>query len=87
MPLGPDDIRRRFGYHKGTEVTIPLHERVREAYIILAEYLDGILPDGRAKSTAMTNLQQSSMWANFGVAELAPLETKTTSSDGDDSLK
>lgn len=74
MPLGPEEIDHRFGYHPGTSVTIPKHERVREAYKALAEYLDGLLPDGRAKSTAFTNLQQSSMWANYSVAELAPVE-------------
>jgi hypothetical protein len=74
MPVGQEDILNRFGYHKGTDKTIPTHERVREAYIAFAEFLDGVLPDGRAKSTSFTNLQQSSMWANFAVAELAPLE-------------
>lgn len=74
MPVGKEDILNRFGYHPGTGVTIPRHERVREAYIAFAEFLDDVLPDGRAKSTSFTNLQQSSMWANFAVAELAPLE-------------
>ena len=76
MPLGKEEIQNRFGYHQGTGVTMPQHERVREAYIMFAEFLDEVLPDGRAKSTAFTNLQQSSMWANFGVAEQAPLATK-----------
>jgi hypothetical protein len=73
MPIGKDEIRNRFGYHQGTSVTGPQHERLREAYIAFGEFLDEVLPDGRAKSTAFTNLQQSSMWANFGVAEQAPL--------------
>jgi hypothetical protein len=74
MPVGSDEIRHRWGYHPGTSVTIPKHEQVREAYIAFAEFLDRVLPDGRAKSTCMTNLQQSSMWANYGIAELAPVE-------------
>lgn len=73
MPVGAEDIRNRFGYHPGTDETVPKHELIREAYIAFAEFLDQQLPDGRAKSTAFTNLQQSSMWANFGVAELAPV--------------
>lgn len=77
MPIGPDDIRNRFGYHAGTTVTIPKHEQVREMYIAFADFLDKVLPDGRAKSTAFTNLQQSSMWANFAVAETAPLVVPT----------
>lgn len=78
MSLGKDEINHRFGYHPGTSVTIPKHAQVREAYKAFAEFLDLILPDGRAKSTAFTNLQQSSMWANFGVAELAPVENPPT---------
>lgn len=74
MPVGSDEIRNRFGYHKGTEVTIPQHEQIREAYIAFATFLDTALPDGRAKSTCMTWVQQSSMWANFAIAETAPLE-------------
>lgn len=73
MPVGLDDIHNRFGYHAGTSVTIPKHAQIREMYIAFAEFLDKVLPDGRAKSTAFTNLQQSSMWANFSIAEQAPL--------------
>lgn len=74
MPIGPEEIRHRFGYHPGNGVTIPRHERVREAFIAFAEFLDSVVPDGRAKSTAMTKLQESSMWSNYGVAELSPVE-------------
>jgi len=73
MPVGSVEIQHRWGYHPATSKTAPLHEKVREAYMALAEYLDGILPDGRAKSSAFTKLQESSMWANYGVAELAPV--------------
>jgi hypothetical protein len=78
MSVGLNEIQNRFGYHKGTGTTMTQHERVREGYIALAEFLDALLPDGRAKSTAFTKLQESSMWANFGVAEQAPLEPKRT---------
>lgn len=67
------EIRHRFGYHKGTSETMPKHELVREGFIAFAQFLNEQVPDGRAKSTALTNLQQASMWANFGIAELAPL--------------
>jgi predicted AlkP superfamily pyrophosphatase or phosphodiesterase len=80
MPLGQNEIRHRFGYHKGTPDTASKHEAVRQAYIAIGEFLDQTIPDGRAKSTAFTKLQESSMWANFGVAEQAPLVPMT----GDD---
>lgn len=78
--LGTDEINHRFGFHAGTSVTIPKHEKIREAYKVFAEFLDENLPDGRAKSTTMTKLQESSMWANFGVAELAPVAAPKNSS-------
>ena len=76
--LGSAEITHRFGYHPGTSVTIPKHEQARDAYKAFAEFLDLLLPDGRAKSSAFTKLQESSMWANYGIAELAPVEESKT---------
>lgn len=70
----PKEIQRRFGDPAGNEVTIPKHQIVRTAYIALAEMLDGVLPDGRAKSVAFTFLEDASMWSHKSVAELAPME-------------
>lgn len=73
MPVGKNEIRNRWGYHPpADQIAVQRHEQVREAYIAFAEFLDLILPDGRAKSSAFTKLQESSMWANFGIAELSP---------------
>lgn len=73
MLLGQDEIDHRFGFHPATSVTAPQHEQIREAYKAFAEFLDRTLSGGRAKSTAFTKLQESSMWANFAIAELAPV--------------
>ena len=75
--IGHPEIQNRFGYHVGTEESRKQHEEVREAFILLANFLDMRLPDGRAKSTAMTKLQEASMWTNFGIAEQTPLATST----------
>lgn len=73
MPVGKDEIRNRWGYHPPADpINVKRHEQIREAYIAFAEFLDMLLPDGRAKSSAFTHLQQSSMWANFAIAELSP---------------
>jgi len=76
MSVGREEIRNRFGFHPGTSTTIPQHERVREAFISFAEFLDKVLPDSEAKLNSLTNLQMASMWANFSIAEQAPLEKK-----------
>lgn len=75
MTLGSKKIRDRFSPHPGTDVTIPAHEKSREAYIAFAEYLDQLLGpcDPYVAELVMTKLQEASMWTNFAIAQLAPL--------------
>lgn len=68
-----EELLNRFGYHKGTDVTIPIHAMIRQHYLAIASWLDMVLPPGRAKAMAFTQLEDSSMWANKAVAELAPV--------------
>jgi hypothetical protein len=72
MPVGSEEIRHRFGHHPVTVSQREKHEQIQEAYIAFAEFLDLALPDGRAKSTAFTNLQQSHMWAEFAINATTP---------------
>lgn len=78
MMLGPDEIEHRFGFHKGTiegpNATAPRHANLRVEFRKFAEMLDEVLPDGRAKSVAFTELENASMWAHKSIAETAPLE-------------
>lgn len=71
-----EEIEHRFGFHKATiegpNATLPKHRDVRILYREFAEKLDAILPDGRAKSVAFTNLEDASMWSHKAIAELAP---------------
>lgn len=68
-----DEIQNIFGYHAGTEDTIPKHETTRQLFLEFADRLNAILPEGRAKALAFTNLQQASMWSNYSIAETAPV--------------
>ena len=78
MPLGPDEIEHRFGFHaatiEGPEATVPRHRGVRLAYRAFAGHLDDLLPDSREKSLAFTALQEASMWTHCAIAMVAPLE-------------
>lgn len=78
--IGPEEIEHRFGFHKatieGTEATLPKHRDMRLLYREFAEKLDEILPPGRAKSVAFTNLEDASMWSHKAVAETAPVVTE-----------
>lgn len=71
--IGNDEIESRFGFHKGTDTTGPMHADVRALFIKFTNDLDKILPTGRAKSVAMTKLEEAAMWSNKAVAELAPV--------------
>lgn len=83
--LGKEEIENRFGFHKATvegeNATLPKHSKLRILFRELAEELDELIPNGRAKSVAFTELENASMWAHKAVAEGAPLieESQTRS--------
>jgi hypothetical protein len=69
-----DEILNIFGYHKPETLEgANKHEAVRGLFIEFASTMLDQLPKGRARSLALTNLQQSSMWAHFALAEQNPL--------------
>lgn len=74
--VGPVEIEHRFGFHKatveGANATLPRHRDTRLLFREFAERLDEILPAGRAKSVAFTELENASMWSHKAIAELAP---------------
>lgn len=77
MALGQEEIEHRFGFHKATtegeNATLPVHRDMRLMFRDFAEYLDVILPEGRAKSVAFTELETVSMWSHKAIAETAPV--------------
>lgn len=75
--LGKDEIEHRFGFHKATlegeNATLPKHRYTRLKFREFAEWLDEVLPEGRAKSVAFTELENASMWSHKAIAETAPV--------------
>ena len=75
--LGREEIEHRFGFHKATiegeNATLPKHRDTRLKFREFAGWLDEVLPDGRAKSVAFTELENASMWAHKSIAETAPV--------------
>jgi len=75
--LGLPEIEHRFGFHKATiegeNATLPIHRDTRLLFIELGEELDRILPEGRAKAVAFTELENASMWSHKAIAETAPI--------------
>lgn len=76
MALGAKEIEHHFGFHKATvegeNATLPKHRDTRLKFREFAEWLDEVLPEGRAKSVAFTELEKASMWAHKSIAETAP---------------
>lgn len=77
--IGTAEIENRFGTHKATiegpNATLPKHVDLRQEFKDFASYLDVVLPAGRLKSLAFTELEVASMWSHKAIAESAPLET------------
>lgn len=75
--IGMEEIQHRFGFHKGTiegpNATAPKHHGLRLQFMEFASFLDEVLPEGRAKSVAFTELENASMWAHKAIAETAPV--------------
>lgn len=74
--IGTEEIEHRFGFHKATteglNATLPRHRDTRLKFREFAEWLDQVLPPGRAKSVAFIELENASMWSHKAIAEQAP---------------
>ena len=59
-------IESAFTYHapKQPEMYTEIREKAKE----LAYLIDGLCPDSREKSLAMTKLEECAMWANASIA-------------------
>lgn len=66
--LAPEDIDRRFDHHAPSGYKIERHAEVRAKFKALATELALLLPSGREKSLAFTDLEQALMWANAAIA-------------------
>lgn len=67
--MAPEDIENRFAFHTATTPERQAaHEAVRTDCGELAEALNALLPDGREKALAITNLEQAMFWSNAAVA-------------------
>ena len=61
------DIRKSMTSQSPTPHQISAIEFLREDFIDLGEAIQEIVPTGRAQSVAITNLEQSLMWAVKGL--------------------
>lgn len=62
------DLKERFTYHAPTEGQPEVYEGLRDQCLLLALHINDVVPDSREKSTAISRLEEASMWANKGIA-------------------
>ncbi|MBM4469945.1 hypothetical protein GS982_20370 [Rhodococcus hoagii] len=62
------DLARRFDYHRPGPEQVQAHEAIREAFRLVADYVDARVPEGREKATAMTKIEEAMFWSNAGIA-------------------
>lgn len=63
MKLSPQEIAERFSSVTPTEELAGRLQELRENFIVFAETLNNELPECRAKSLALTHLEDTAMWA------------------------
>ena len=61
-------IESAFTYHAPKPGQPEMYTGIREKAKELAYLIDGLCPDSREKSLAMTKLEECAMWANASIA-------------------
>lgn len=62
-----NQIENNFMYHSPKDGQAEKYEEIRKKGKELAYLIDGICPNSREKSLAMTKLEESVMWANASI--------------------
>ena len=68
MSAREDDLRHRFAFHPGNEVTAPQHAEVRDRCYALALAMIELLPEGRELALMITKIEEAMMWGIAGIA-------------------
>ena len=66
--MSPSEIIRRFTYHAPKGDQPKKYEQIRSYFRQGAELINGMCPDNREKSLAITKLEEAVMWANASIA-------------------
>lgn len=68
--MGPDhaSVANDFAFHPATDLTSERHDATRKSFSDLAHWLLDNVPPGAARSTAISRLRESMMWANAAIA-------------------
>lgn len=62
------EIEKRFSYHPPKGDQQERYEKVRAAFLTLAQTINALCPESREKSVAFTELETAQFWANASIA-------------------
>lgn len=71
--VSDEELASRFGRHKYTDSTAAGTRAVRRKFLEMATWIDIVIPPGRAKAMALTELESCESWAIKAVLERAPV--------------
>jgi hypothetical protein len=66
--MSNEKIENNFSYHSPKEGQPEKYQAIREKAKELAYLINDTVPDSRERSIAMTQLEDTVMWANAGIA-------------------
>lgn len=72
-----EELINRFGYHRATADTAPIHALVREVCLETARKLTELTPPGRDQACMLTALQETMHWANSAIAMENDVDVET----------
>lgn len=91
--LTSQDIAARMGTTtpttEGADATAPKHSSLYAEFTKFAQFLEGLVPEGRAKAVMHTELESASMWAHKAVAQETPVvqnEVAVAASEADKAI-
>jgi hypothetical protein len=70
------DLENIFGFHKGTEITGPMHDSVRETLKSTAKKLSELTPKCAEQTIAIRKLQESMFYFNAAIALNSPMKSE-----------
>lgn len=73
MALSDQEINSRYLSHQGDDQTNAQARVIRAKFIDMAKFIDDVLPDGRLKALAHTNLETAAMFAIKTLYEGSPV--------------
>jgi hypothetical protein len=68
MHQSHERISNDFSFHPATDLTVEVHDAVRQKFASVAHWIVDNVPRGYAREYAVVRLRESMMWTNAAIA-------------------